>query len=63
MNLSKNQIIVIGAIGLIVLFFVLLFLGVIPGLKNPAPVAISELSAAGVKPSLISGESRTTITT
>ena len=34
MNLSKNQIIVIGAIGLIVLFFVLLFLGVIPGLKK-----------------------------
>lgn len=34
MNLSKNQIIVIGGVGLIVLFFILLFLGVIPGLKK-----------------------------
>lgn len=34
MNLSKNQIIVIGGIGLIVLFFILLFLGIIPGLKK-----------------------------
>lgn len=34
MNLSKNQIIIIGGIGLIILFFILLFLGVIPGLKQ-----------------------------
>ncbi|MDP3015353.1 MAG: extracellular solute-binding protein [bacterium] len=34
MNLSKNQIIIIGIAGIIVLFFILLFLGVIPGLKK-----------------------------
>lgn len=35
MNLSRNQIIIIGAVGLIALFFVLIFLGIIPGLKKP----------------------------
>lgn len=34
MNFSKAQIIILGAIGLIVLFFTLVFLGVIPGLKT-----------------------------
>ncbi|MFH1347048.1 MAG: extracellular solute-binding protein [Spirochaetota bacterium] len=33
MNLSKTQIIIVGAVGLVVLFFILVFLGVIPGLK------------------------------
>ena len=33
-NLSRNQIIIIFVVGIIVLFFVLLFLGVIPGLKS-----------------------------
>jgi multiple sugar transport system substrate-binding protein len=33
-NLSRNQIIIIGIAGIVVLFFVLLFLGVIPGLKT-----------------------------
>jgi len=33
-NLTRNQIIIIGIAGLIVLFFVLLLLGVIPGLKK-----------------------------
>lgn len=33
MKLSRNQIIILGGIGLVVLFFVLVFLGVIPGLK------------------------------
>lgn len=35
MNLTRNQIIIIGIAGLIVLFFLLVFLGVIPGLKAP----------------------------
>lgn len=34
MNLSRNQIIIIGGVGLIILFFILLFLGIIPGLKK-----------------------------
>ena len=34
MSLSRNQIIIIGLAGLLVLFFILLFLGVIPGLKK-----------------------------
>jgi len=34
MSLSKTQIIIISAAGLIVLFFILLFLGIIPGLKQ-----------------------------
>jgi len=33
MNFSRNQIIIIGAVVAVVLFFVLLFLGIIPGLK------------------------------
>jgi len=33
MNLSKSQIMILGGIGLVVLFFVLVFLGAIPGLK------------------------------
>lgn len=33
-QLSRNQIVIIGIAGIIVLFFVLLFLGVIPGLKT-----------------------------
>lgn len=43
MNLSKTQVIIIGAIGLVVLFFILIFLGVIPGLKKPG--ATSGLSS------------------
>ncbi len=35
MNLSRNQIIIIGIAGLIVLIFILMLLGVIPGLKGP----------------------------
>jgi len=35
LNLTRNQIIIIGIAGLIVLFFVLLFLGLIPGIKPP----------------------------
>ncbi len=35
MSLTRNQIIIIGIAGIIVLFFILLFLGVIPGLKKP----------------------------
>jgi ABC-type glycerol-3-phosphate transport system substrate-binding protein len=35
MSLTRNQIIIVGAIGLIVLIFILIFLGVIPGLKKP----------------------------
>jgi len=35
MNLTRNQIIIVGIVGLVVLFFVLLFLGLIPGLKPP----------------------------
>ncbi|MBN2197801.1 extracellular solute-binding protein [Candidatus Wolfebacteria bacterium] len=34
MNLSRNQIIIIGIIGLVVLFFILMLLGIIPGLKK-----------------------------
>lgn len=34
MSLTKNQIVIIGVAGLVILFFVLLFLGVIPGLKS-----------------------------
>jgi len=34
MNLTRNQIIIIGVAGIIVLFFILMFLGVIPGLKK-----------------------------
>lgn len=37
MNFSRNQIIVIGVAGLVILFFVLLLLGLIPGLKQPSP--------------------------
>jgi len=33
MNFSRNQIIIIGAVVAVVLFFVLLFMGIIPGLK------------------------------
>jgi len=33
-NFSRNQIIIIGIAGIIVLFFILIFLGVIPGLKK-----------------------------
>lgn len=33
MNFSKSQIMILGGIGLVVLFFVLVFLGAIPGLK------------------------------
>lgn len=35
MTLTRNQIIIIGITGLIVLFFILVFFGVIPGLKAP----------------------------
>lgn len=35
MTLTRNQIIIIGLAGLIVLFFLLVFLGIIPGLKAP----------------------------
>ncbi len=35
MNLTRNQTIIIGVAGLIALFFILLFLGLIPGLKAP----------------------------
>jgi multiple sugar transport system substrate-binding protein len=34
MNLSKNQIIILSAVGLIILIFVLIFLGVLPGKKQ-----------------------------
>ena len=34
MNPTRNQIIIIGAIGLVAIFFILVFLGVIPGLKK-----------------------------
>ena len=34
MNLTRNQIIIIGITGIIVLLFILIFLGVIPGLKK-----------------------------
>lgn len=34
MSFSKSQIIIIGIVGLIVLFFVLVFLGVVPGLQK-----------------------------
>ena len=35
MSLSRNQIIIVGIIGIIILFFILVFLDVIPGLKKP----------------------------
>ncbi len=35
MSLTRNQIIIIGVIGFVVLFFILVFLGIIPGLKKP----------------------------
>jgi len=48
MNLSRNQIIIIAAVGLVVLFFVLVFLCVIPGLKsscgNPNPSGTTQVS-------------------
>lgn len=35
MSFSRNQIIIIGIVGIITVFFALLFLGIIPGLKKP----------------------------
>ncbi len=43
MNFSRNQIIIIGILGLVILFFILVFVGVIPGLKNSGP-GVQEVS-------------------
>ncbi|TRZ64657.1 MAG: extracellular solute-binding protein [Spirochaetia bacterium] len=48
MQLSRNQIIILGGIGLVILFFVLVFLGVIPGLKPSGSSGWSFGSGGGV---------------
>jgi ABC-type glycerol-3-phosphate transport system substrate-binding protein len=44
MNFSRNQIIIIGILGLVAVFFILVFIGVIPGLKEDGPGAAQEVS-------------------
>lgn len=44
MSFSRNQIIVIGISGLVILFFILVFIGVIPGLRGSNPNNIQEVS-------------------
>ncbi len=49
MNLSRNQIIIIGIAAIIVIVFILIFLGVIPGLQQNINQKAVQLAAFGVE--------------
>ncbi|MBI1838999.1 MAG: extracellular solute-binding protein, partial [Candidatus Colwellbacteria bacterium] len=48
MNLSKPQFIILGIAGFVIIFFALVFLGVIPGLKSNLEIRVAKLTFWGV---------------